>query len=69
MTKRALPPSHWLSVREAAARANVSSKTIKRWISGGLLPATRLPAKKENKGHLRVRRSDLDALLAQGALA
>lgn len=57
----------WLSVREAAERAGVSTKTVKRWIQRGLLPATRLPSP-GGKGHLRMRLGDLEALLARGAL-
>ncbi len=58
----------WLSVKEAALRAGVSSRTIKRWIKNKLLPASRLPSPK-GKGHLRVRLNDLEALLAHGTLS
>jgi excisionase family DNA binding protein len=56
-----------LSVAKAAARADVSSRTIKRWIAANLLPATRLPSPR-GKGHLRIRLGDLEALLARGTL-
>ena len=56
-----------LSVAKAAARAGVSSRTIKRWIAANLLPATRLPSPR-GKGHLRVRIGDLEVLLARGTL-
>jgi hypothetical protein len=57
----------WLSIRGASDRAEVCPRTIKRWISGGLLPATRLPSPK-GMGHLRIRLGDLEALVARGAL-
>ena len=59
--------SSWLSVRRAADRAGVCPRTIKRWIKGGLLPATRLPSPK-GKGHLRIRLGDLEVVLARGVL-
>ena len=61
------PPIILLSVAEVAARASVSTRTVKRWITSGLLPAVRLPSPK-GKGHLRVRLNDLEALLARGTL-
>jgi hypothetical protein len=57
----------WLSVARAAARAGVCPRTIKRWIKGGILSATRLPSPK-GKGHLRIRLGDLEALVARGTL-
>ena len=57
----------WLTIAQAAARASVSTRTVKRWITSGLLPAVRLPSPK-GKGHLRVRLNDLEALLARGTL-
>ena len=58
----------WLSVKDAAARAGVSTRTIKRWIEKKLLLATRLPSD-QGKGHLRIRLNDLEALLARGVLS
>jgi len=58
----------WLSIAEAAARASVSTRTVKRWIVSGALHAVRLPSPK-GKGHLRVRLNDLEALLARGTLS
>src|SRR5437867_1139128 len=55
----------YVSVRLAALRADVSTRTIKRWIRAGLLPAYRLPSPKA-RGHLRIRLSDLEALIARG---
>lgn len=57
--------SERLTVRQAADRASVSARTVKRWIACGLLPAQRLPSPK-GKGHLRVRAGDVEALLARG---
>jgi Helix-turn-helix domain len=57
----------WLSIRRAADRAGVCPRTVKRWIKGGLLPATRLPSPK-GRGHLRIRLGDLEAVLARGVL-
>jgi hypothetical protein len=58
----------WLSVREAAARAGNSPRTVKRWIKEKYLQANRLPSPK-GQGHLRVRLGDLEALIARGALS
>ena len=66
--KRAQPEQcDRLSVAQAAARAAVSSRTVKRWIAAHLLLATRLPSP-GGKGHLRIRLGDLEALLARGTL-
>jgi hypothetical protein len=59
--------SVWLPVAKAAARADVSPRTVKRWIAAGLLSATRLPSP-GGKGHLRIRVGDLESLLALGTL-
>jgi len=56
----------YLSVREAAIRTGVAPRTVKRWISAGILPAIRLPSPK-GRGHLRIRLSDLEVLMARGA--
>jgi len=56
-----------LSVAQAAVRAGVSSRTVKRWVAAKLLSATRLPSP-GGKGHLRIRLGDLEALLARGTL-
>lgn len=57
-----------LSAAKAAARAGVSTRTVKRWIAAHLLSATRLPSP-GGKGHLRIRLGDLESLLAQGTLS
>jgi len=63
---RSIVPSRvYLSVREVATRTSVAPRTVKRWIASGLLPATRLPSPK-SLGHLRIRLSDLEVLMARG---
>lgn len=57
----------WLSAKAAAARADCSVRTIKRWIDAGYLKASRTPSFK-GMGHLRIRVGDLESLLAGGAL-
>lgn len=56
----------YLSVRETAIRTGVAPRTVKRWISAGILPALRLPSPK-GRGHLRIRMSDLEVMMARGA--
>jgi excisionase family DNA binding protein len=55
----------YLSVREVATRINVAPRTVKRWISAGILPATRLPSPK-GLGHLRIRLLDLEVMVLRG---
>jgi excisionase family DNA binding protein len=57
----------YLSVGQAAIRVGVAPRTVKRWISAGLLPATRLPSPK-GLGQLRVRWSDVEVLMSRGLL-
>lgn len=57
-----------LSIAQAGDRAGVCSRTVKRWIAAGVLPATRLPSP-GGRGHLRVRLGDLESLLARGSLS
>ncbi len=47
----------WLSVREAAERRHLSTKTIRRFIATGELPAERIGARL-----IRIRTVDVDAL-------
>jgi excisionase family DNA binding protein len=56
----------YLSVREAAIRTGVAPRTVKRWISAGILPATRLPSPK-GFGQLRIRLLDLEVMMVRGA--
>jgi excisionase family DNA binding protein len=60
MRKTGLSPAY-VSIRSGADRAGVSTRTVKRWIVAGLLPAYRLPSRK-GRGHLRIRLADLEAL-------
>ena len=46
-----------LTVAEAARRQAVSTKTIRRWISSGVLPAERVGPKL-----IRIKPADLDAV-------
>ena len=57
----------WVSIAHAAKRADVCTRTIKRWIAAEYLTASRNPSPK-GKGHLRIRLGDLEALLARGAI-
>lgn len=57
-----------LSIAQAADRAGVCSRTVKRWITAGILPAARLPSP-GGRGHLRVRLGDVEGLLARGSLS
>jgi excisionase family DNA binding protein len=58
----------WISVAKAAKRVEYSTRTVKRWITAGTLPATRSPSPK-GRGHLRIRLGDLDSLIARGAVS
>lgn len=51
-------PAFMLKVADAAEYVGVTTKTIRRWISSGHLPASRLGPKL-----IRIRRADLDACL------
>ncbi len=51
----------WLSTGQAAERLGVHRSTLVRYIEEGRLPASRLPT-----GHYRIRRADLEKLLAEG---
>lgn len=48
----------YVSIDEAAEYLGVVPLTVRRWISAGLLPASRLGPRM-----VRIRRDDLDALL------
>ena len=51
-------PAQWYPVPEAALYARVSSRTIRRWIALGRLPAHRVGPRL-----LQVNRADLDKLI------
>lgn len=52
-----------LNIHEAARYATVSERTFRQWIADGLLPVIRIGAKGK-RGHIRIMRVDIDALLA-----
>lgn len=52
------PADQWLTLNQAAVYASCSVRTLRRWVSIGELRAYRL-----NTKSVRVRRSDVDALL------
>lgn len=51
--------SHY-SVRHSAQGMDCSTKTVRRWIEAGILPAVKLPGGRE----WRIRGADLNALIA-----
>jgi excisionase family DNA binding protein len=53
------PSREILTVEQIAAEVHLTAQTIRNWIKSGLLPASKI------KHVYRVRREDLDALLAQ----
>ncbi|SDM08773.1 helix-turn-helix domain-containing protein [Aliiruegeria lutimaris] len=52
------PNAKYLTVKEVAALFRICPKTVRRWIAGGELPATRLGR------DWRIARTDLKALAA-----
>ncbi len=56
-----MPDSEILNVGRAAEALAVSTQTIRNWIDSGLLPATKIGR------NWRIRREDIDALLARTA--
>jgi len=50
----------WMTVEEAAAYLKLSLETIRRYIRGGTLQATKLGRQ------YRIKREELDRLLAEG---
>lgn len=55
----------YVTVKQAAAFAQTSTRTIKRWIAAGALGAIRLPSP-GGRGPLRIRHGDLLAVMAAG---
>jgi len=51
----------WLSVPRAAEVLDVAPCTVKRWLKAGLVTGNRTPG-----GRWRLRREDVEALLARG---
>jgi excisionase family DNA binding protein len=58
--------SDLLTVREVAQTLRVDKTTVRRWIKDGVLEAITLPHRGTRQAY-RIRRSTLDALLAQPA--
>lgn len=50
----------YFTVDQIAKQLGVSTRTVRRWIDGGLVQAARLPG-----GGLRIRATDLDGLLTR----
>src|ERR1700749_3467381 len=57
-------PEELLTVAEVAGQLKLNQQTIRNWIDRGELPAVRLGSRR-----VRIRRADLDALLAPGRTA
>jgi excisionase family DNA binding protein len=53
-------PTEFLTVPEVAELIGVHRATVRNWITLGHLPAFKAPGM---RGHLRVRRADLDAFI------
>ena len=49
-----------LTTTQAASMLGVDRATVARWVRLGQLPAVRLPS-----GHIRIRRRDVEKLLAE----
>ena len=58
MTQRQ-DPDHLLTKPEAANHLRISIRTLDRWIDAGTLPVVRLGSRS-----VRIRQSDIDALIA-----
>jgi excisionase family DNA binding protein len=55
-----LPPHEFLTLDEVAAHIRVDTKTVRRWVTAGILPMIRI-----GKHTLRIRRRDLQKLLSE----
>lgn len=53
----------YLTVKEIAQRLKLNQQTVRNWIDQGSLPAVRVGRR------IRIRRSDLDRIIAQGTTA
>jgi len=64
MTERTVDneAEQFLTIAEAAAYLRVHEQTVRRYVAADKLPVSRLPS-----GVMRLKRSDLDAMLAGGA--
>ena len=68
LMRRVAPASGqvYLSVREVAIRTSVAPRTVKRWISAGILPATRLPSPK-GLSQLRIKALDFEIMMVRNS--
>ncbi len=66
MTPTENPHEALLTVREVARQLRVNDVTVKRWIKNGVLEAILLPRIGKRQSY-RIRKSTLDALLADAA--
>lgn len=55
-----LPPHEFLTLGEVANHLRVDTKTVRRWVSGGILPAIKIGTQT-----VRIRRRDLLELLSK----
>ena len=55
-------PREWLTVEQVADLLQVAQETVRRWIRSGELPVLDLGGSKTG---YRIRRSDLDAFIAE----
>ena len=55
-----LPPHEFLTLGEVASFLRVDTKTVRRWVSGGILPAIKIGTQT-----VRIRRADLQKLLSK----
>lgn len=59
-TQKLTEPVQWLTLSQAAEHAAASTRTVRRWIAEGKLPAYRAAG----KASIRVRLADVDALFS-----
>ncbi len=57
-TQKFTEPTTWLTLNQAAEHAAASTRTVRRWIAEGKLPAYRAAG----KASVRVKLADVDAL-------
>lgn len=57
-TQQFTEPAQWLTLNQAATHAAASTRTVRRWIAEGKLPAYRAAGRQS----VRVKLADVDAL-------
>lgn len=55
-----------MTVREVAARLNISEITVRRWINRGLLNAVDLPSGSRWQRSIRIKESELAKVVREG---